>query len=162
MNKQKERQQRGKEFENELRASWGLLKGVWRFRIPDGGGGTRPGDELILLDDVNILGEHKRTASDRFQLSYLRTDQVQGLLAFDMVIKRNLGLVFVSFLNDNVDHAYCFRLITALQFMHETGRKYITLAEFQNQELPCVELPRLPGEARVYDMKGVQICYKSL
>lgn len=165
---QKLRQQRGDDFQNEMRASWRLLPNVWRFRLPDGGGGSRPADELVLLEDVNILAEHKRTYGEKFELGFLRPPQLKGLQDFDLVIPRNLGLVFVSFLNEEkgIDEAYAFRLVRALQFMHVTGRRYITREEFQQQRVPCIALPLLPPPAgtidRIYDLQGVLQCYKSL
>lgn len=167
-NLQKLRQQRGDDFQNELRASWRLLPNVWRFRLPDGGGGSRPGDELILLEDVNILAEHKRTYGDKFELGFLRPPQLKGLLDFDTVISRNLGLVFVSFLNEEkgTDEAYAFRLIRAMQYMQTKGRQYIKREELNQQLVPCIGLPLLPPPAgtidRLYDLKGVLQCYKSL
>lgn len=118
--------------------------------------GTRPADELILLENANLLCEEKRTDSDRFTLSMLRPDQLTGLLKFEQALDRNLGLVFVSFLNEAVDIAYAFRLIDALYFMRGKGRQYITLAELQRGEIKAINLPRVDinGE-RGYDFKGV-------
>lgn len=156
--KQLERQQRGEDFQNELRRSWRLVPNCWRLRIADGRGGARPGDELILLKDVNILGEHKRTTGDRFEFSFLEVNQVKGLLDFDAVIDRNIGLVFVSFLNEAVgrDLAVTFRLALAMKYMQEKRRKYITIDEFNNEVIPCLWLPRLQlTEGPGYDLKGV-------
>ena len=65
--------------------------------------GTRPADELVLLEHVNLLCEEKRTDGDRFMLSMLRTDQLKGLINFEKALDRNIGLVLVSFLNEAVD-----------------------------------------------------------
>jgi hypothetical protein len=164
-NLQKERQQRGDDFQNEMRASWRLLPNVWRLRLTDGGGSSRPGDELILLDKISILAEHKRTYGDRFELGFLRPSQLKGLQDFDRVIARNLGLVFVSFLNEEkgTDEAYAFRLLRALHFMQQHERRYITRDELKSNYMPCIELPRLQDtQDRLYDLKGVLECYKSL
>lgn len=164
-NLQKERQQRGEDFQNEIRRSWRKLPNVWRFRLPDGGGGSRPGDELILLEGLNILAEHKRTTEDSFQLSFMRKPQLKGLTDFDSVISKNYGLVFVSFLDEKrgQDLAYCFRLTAALQFMNKKGRLHITLDELRRNEMTCIALPLLPHEReRTYDLKGVLACYKYL
>lgn len=164
-NLQRERQQRGQDFQDEVRRSWRKLSNVWRFRLPDGGGGNRPGDELILLEDISILAEHKRTEGDEFQLSFLRPSQLKGLRDFDKVITRNYGLVFVSFLDEKrgQDMAYCFRLLRGLQFMQRQGRQYIHLEEFKRNEMPAIDLPLLPNEKeRTYDLKGVLECYKYL
>lgn len=157
--KQKERQQRGLDFQEELRRSWRLVPNSWRMRIPDGRGATRPADELILLEGVSILAEHKRTEGDRFEFSFLEVNQVKGLLDFDQVLQTNVGLVFVSFLNEGQgrDLAVAFRLLTAMQYMKEAGRKYITITELQNQVIPCVWLPRiLLDDGPGYDLKGVK------
>lgn len=156
--KQRERQQRGEDFQNELRRSWRTVPNCWRMRIADGRGATRPADELILLKDVNILGEHKRTNGDRFEFSFLEVNQVKGLLDFDHVLSRNIGLVFVSFLNDDLgrDLAITFRLKTAMTFMQVKGRKYITIGEFRNKVIPCLWLPRIKLEdGPGYDLKEV-------
>lgn len=161
-NKQRERNQRGEDFQDEIRRSWRLLPSLWRTRITDGGGGTRPADELIITQDINIIAEHKRTQKKSFQLNFMRPNQITGLVDFDQIIDRNLGLVFVSFLDEavGVDKAYAFRLITALHYMKKKGRVHITLEEFIEKRVPCVELPRL--ENGLYDLQGVVNCYKFL
>lgn len=165
--KQAERRQRGEDFQTEIRRSWRLIPNCWRLRITDGVNrtGTRPADDLILLEHINILCEEKRTASDRFELSYLRPDQVKGLLEFEATLERNKGLVFISFLNPPVDVAYAFRLTDAAVYMQQQERKYITLDELQQQKITCVVLPvthieQDGKELRAYDLKGVQECYR--
>jgi hypothetical protein len=164
-NKQRERQQRGNDFQAEMRRSWGFVNGCWRFRIPDGGGGTRPGDELVLLQDVNILAEHKRTAGQKFELSFLRPDQVTGLLDFDRVIDRNYGLVFVSFHNPekDLDDAYAVRLVTALRYMQRGGLQYVHRDDFTRKALPCARLLRRQDTAEpTYDLRELIECCRSL
>lgn len=164
-NLQKERQQRGQEFQDEMRRSWAMVNGCWRKRLKDGGGSTEPADEIVLLEEVNLLLEHKRTDGDRFELSFLRSDQVSGLLDFDRVIARNYGLVCVSFNSPQIglDVAYAVRLITALRYMQGQGVHFITLAEFEKNRLPCAELPRLRGANKpTYDLGELIACCKSL
>ena len=154
---QKDRYQRGLDFQEECRRSWKLLPHIWRLRITDGRGlGTRPADELILMENLNLLCEMKRTVGDVFTLSMLRTDQVKGLLQFEQVLERNRGLVFVSFNSDDLDTAYSFRLYDALRYMKKQGRRYITEAELRQEEIPAVDLPRisLDGEPG-YDFRGL-------
>lgn len=165
VNKQLERQQRGEDFQLEVRRSWSWIPGTWRIRIPDGKGGSRPADELTLTESCNILAEMKRTESDRFQLSFLEPNQVKGLLDFDKVIPRNYGLVLVSFLNEDKgrDVAYAIRLTAAIDYMIQKKRRYIRLDELAAGCIPAIELPRVyvdnePG----YDLKGVATCYKYL
>lgn len=162
---QAERRQRGEDFQDELRRSWRLLPNCCRLRITDGvnRAGTRPGDELVLLSNINILSEAKRTAGRQFELSMLRTNQQKGLLDFDNAIRRNVGLVFISFLNEDedLDTAYAFRFIDALRYMRNYGVRYIPLEAFQDRSLRCVPLPLLKiKDERGYDLKGVEICYK--
>jgi len=163
-NKQRERQQRGADFQEEIRRSWRLLPNVWRLRLKDGGGGTNPGDELVLTEDINILAEHKRTEGRKFELGFLRTDQLNGLIDFDRVISRNYGLVFVSFHNpkDGLDEAYAFRLITAVKFLQKRGVLYIPIESFRTKAIPCIDLPRIQAAQPYYDLMGVVTCYKSL
>ena len=126
-NKQRERQQRGDDFQAEIRRSWRGVPNVWRMRIADGAGATRPGDEIVITPEVNILAEMKRTESRRFSLDYMRPNR-SPLRDFDQIIDRNLGLVFISFLNDSkgLDEAYAFRLITALIHMKTKREPYKT------------------------------------
>ncbi|MEH7457559.1 hypothetical protein V7183_10080 [Bacillus sp. JJ1127] len=163
-NKQRERQQRGDDFQAEIRRSWRHIPNVWRMRIADGAGATRPGDEIVLTPEVNILAEMKRTESRRFSLDYMRPNQILGLRDFDQIIGRNLGLVFISFLNESkgLDEAYAFRLLTVLIHMKKRNVNHIKLEEFRNQTVPCVPLPRLTYHEPSYDLSGVLTCYKSL
>lgn len=162
--KQAERRQRGEDFQEECRRSWRQIPNLWRLRITDGGIlGTRPADELILLEHINLLCEEKRTDSDRFTLSMLRTDQLKGLLKFEQALDRNRGIVLVSFLNEAVDVAYAFRLLDALLFMRKVGRQYITIEGLKQMEIEAVYLPRITidGE-RGYDFKGVvENCWRT-
>lgn len=146
--KQRERQQRGEDFQNEIRRSWRLVPHTWRIRIPDGKGGTRPADELILSENINILVEMKRTEGDRFELAFLEPNQIKGLIDFDKVIARNYGLVFISFLNEELrrDIAYAFRLTTAMRYMLQKRRKFITLEEFANCSIPRVRIARIMAD----------------
>lgn len=161
-NKQRERQERGEDFQAEIRASWQHIPHCWRVRIQDAGGGTRPGDELTVLSEVNILAELKRTEGQKFQLSFLRSDQLTGLIDFDRVIPRNFGLVYISFHNQkkDIDETYAVRLATAIRYMQRSGIEYIHLEDFRRKLLPCCELPRT--ESGNYDMKGLVACCKSL
>lgn len=158
--KQAERRQRGEDFQEECRRSWRQIPNLWRLRITDGGSlGTRPADELVLLEHVNLLCEEKRTDGDRFMLSMLRADQLTGLINFEKALDRNIGLVLVSFLNEAVDVAYAFRLVHAMAYMNQKGRRYITLEELQQGKIEAINLPRIEinGE-RGYDLKGVRDC----
>lgn len=155
--KQAERRQRGEDFQEELRRSWRLLPNLWRLRITDGSGlGTRPADELVITEKVNLLCEAKRTDSDRFLLSMLRPDQRTGLLKFEQAVSRNRGYVFISFLNEAVDVAYAFRFLDALLYMRQQNRQYITLEELQQGKIEAVNLPRIYIDEELgYDLKGV-------
>lgn len=165
--KQAERRQRGEDFQNEIRRSWRLIPNCWRLRITDGVNrtGSRPADELLLLESINILCEEKRTAGDRFELSFLRPNQLRGLLEFDAVLPQNKGLVFVSFLNADTDTAYAFCIADATAYMKEQDRQYIALEEFKQQKIKCVHLPVIvvtdkDEQKKGYDLKGVQECYR--
>lgn len=159
--KQAERRARGEAFQLECKRSWKLLPNLWRMRITDAAGrvGTRPADEVILTDRLNYLVEEKRTDSNQFTLSMLRPDQLTGLLKFENALERNRGYVFVSFLNEDNDVAFAFRIMDAMVFMKQRNRKYITLDEFLSGTFEAIALPRItidddPG----YDLKGVLDC----
>ena len=125
--------------------------------------GTRPADTITLLQNVNLLVELKRTNAVSFKLNMLRPNQLEGLIAFDKVIRRNVGIVFVSFLNEErgIDSAYSFRLIDALKFMKTRGRLHIKLEEFTGgpNVVPSLRLSQLPGPNRLYDLSEVNDYY---
>jgi hypothetical protein len=164
---QRENQERGQEFQDEIRRGWRLIKNCWFMHIPDGKGATRPADQIILLQDINILAEQKRTAGDRFQLNFLRQDQLTGLASFERVLNRNYSLIFISFLNreQEIDEAYAFRFNIGLGHMKERGRRFIHLDEFRRRSFQCVKLIRIkdvePGKD-AWDLQEVVRCYKYL
>lgn len=166
-NKQKERQQRGANYETEMAESWRRIPNCWYMKIPDGGGDSRPGDYIIMLIGANILAEYKRTDGDKFNISFLRPNQINGLINFEATdIPINNGVVFVSFLNDSkgIDEAYAFRLYPAIRFMREQGKKHIKLEEFRNGTFPALKLESNleivdKNILRIYDLKEVRsIC----
>lgn len=172
-NKNKEAQHRGDDFQAEMRRSWRLLPNLWRIRLKDGGGNSVAADELVIAEGVNILAEHKRTKKSSFQLDFLRPNQIQGLVDFDQVIKRNVGLVFVSFYDTNkdLDECYAIRLVYALEYMKKKGRVSISLDELRELQLPgrqawngkwAVAVPRLEAAERTFDLRGVLDCFKCL
>jgi|SRR5699024_1832949 len=158
--KQRERRQRGHDFQEEIRQSLRYVPNTWTINITDGKGGSRPADRLIVTEHLNILTELKRTAGMRFNLEFLRPNQIQGLIDFDKVTERNLGLVFVSFHNPkrDLDEAYAFRLVTALQYMKNRDIRYLSIDDLRDKKVPVIELPRIN---ELYDLKGVINC-KSL
>lgn len=168
-NKQRERRERGNEFQEEIRYSWRYVPNTWRMRISDGVGGTRPADELVLTTDANILAEHKRTEGSRFELSFLRPNQIRGLIDFDEVIPKNRGLVFVSFHNPAVerDEAYVIRLVTILRYLSDKPRRYIELDELRsgfmiNGNLLALKIHRRLDDPKLYDLREVPECCRYL
>lgn len=167
-NKQRERHDRGHDFQEEIKRSWRHIPNVWTLPIQDGRGGTKPADRLVLTQKANYLTELKRTAKKEFQYGFLRPNQVKGLIDFDQVIERNIGLVLVSFLDlPRVDEAYAIRLITALRYMQKEGKRSISLAELRNGvtiagKPVAVKMPRLTSAEPAYDLKEVVECYKYL
>jgi hypothetical protein len=146
--------QRGIDFQDEMRTSWRQIPNCWRMRITDSNG-PRPADEIILLEKVNILAEHKRTEQKAFELNFLRPNQVKGLLNFDEILPQNFGVVFVSFHNEQtgLDTAYAVRLYDAITYMKSVSKLYVPLPAFTAGVVPAAEMPRL--EPNVYDLKGV-------
>lgn len=157
---QRERRDRGESFQEEIRRSWRLVPNVWRRRIVDGEGGSQPADELVLTTNGNILAEHKRTTKNRFDLSFLRPNQIKGLLDFDSVLPQNYGLVFVSMQNADLDETYAIRLLTAIQHMRKSGRKYVSIAEMVKigTHAPLIDVN---GE-RAYNLQGVVAYLRSM
>jgi len=152
---QRDRNIRGGDFQAEIRRSWRLVPNVWRARITDGNSATRPADEITVTQEANLLTELKRTSKDAFYLSFLRAPQIKGLVDFDQVIRRNLGLVIVSFLTDEIDETYAFRLVSALKYMKYTGRASITLEALRTRAFhKRILIPRmLIEEDHGYDLK---------
>lgn len=171
-NKQKERHDRGQDFQLEIKNSWRLIPNIWTMPIPDGRGGSRAADRITISQEANFLTELKRTSKKSFQLDFLRPNQIRGLLDFDQVIERNYGLVLVSFhdLPKGIDEAYAVRLTKALQAMHRMDTRNIPLDVLREMaatatdltEPTAVKLPRLDNSDPAYDLKGVIECYKSL
>ncbi|EIW19950.1 MULTISPECIES: hypothetical protein [Pelosinus] len=163
--KQKERYQRGEDFQNEIRRGWRLVPNSWRRRVVDGqGGGTQPADEIILLLEGNVLAEHKRRKGDRFSLNELEPNQQKGLLAFDAVLPQNYGLVFISFLDAarGVDETYVVRFVSLARYLRSKGRVSITRNELMVNILSgkvCCILTTAAAE-RTYDLRGLGNCLK--
>ena len=167
---QKLRRDRGEEFQDEIRRSWRMIPNVWRLRIKDGRGGSRPADEIVTTSGGNFLIEAKRTQGDKFELGFIRPNQFKGLLSFE-TIPQNFGLVFISFQNAKIDEAYAVRLSSLIRYTNEYRYRYVSLSVFRNiATIPCVELPRIyyhdPKNKKLsgpaYDLTEVIRCCKSL
>lgn len=164
-NKQRERHNRGHDFQQEIKRSWRRIPNIWTLPIQDGRGGSKPADRLVITEHANYLTELKRTAKKEFQLDFLRPNQIRGLIDFDQVIEKNRGLVFVSFLDSKkgIDEAYAIRLVHALHYMKQTGKTSIPLEHLRQAGKAIVTpIPLLETAKRIYDLKGVVECYKYL
>lgn len=163
--KQLERLDRGEQFQEEIRRSWRLVPNNWRMRVSDGGRGGRPADEIVITEGPNILGEHKRLKYPKLALDDIRANQRTGLIDFDEAVSRNLGLVFVSFLDEDkgLDMTLAVRFKTACWYMAKKKKAHIKLVEFIGGTVPCVFLPLITSaDERTYDLRGLIECYKSL
>lgn len=165
--KQKERYQRGEDFQNEIRRGWRRVPNSWRRRVVDGEGGTQPADEIILLPEGNVLAEHKRTVNDRFNLNKLEPNQQKGLLDFDAVLPQNYGLVFISFLDEarDVDETYVVRFLSLARYLRSKGRISITRNELMINILSgkvCHIPVSTVNGIREYDLRGLGNCLKSM
>lgn len=163
-NKQKERHDRGQDFQQEIKNSWRHVPNIWTMPIADGRGGSRAADRITIAPKVNLLLELKRTSKKAFELSFLRPNQVRGLLDFDEVIEHNYGIVLVSFhdLPKGVDEVYAIRLSMALKYMFKRGKYHIKLEELQREDMThiAISLPKLNTQETAYDLKGLVECYK--
>lgn len=126
------------------------------MRIADGGGSTRPADDIIITDNLNILAENKRTDGDAFKLSMLEVNQQTGLTDFEATqIDRNVGMVFISFYNGTHDEMYGFRLVPALQYMVKHKRVSIPREVLKAGGIPAILFPLIDEVERTYDLEGV-------
>ncbi|MPN45592.1 hypothetical protein SDC9_193159 [bioreactor metagenome] len=162
--KQRERRDRGEEFQEEIRRSWRLIPNCWRMRIADGRGGTRPADEIILTMNGNFLAEHKRTSGARLSFDFLRSNQAKGLIDFDNALPQNYGLIFISFHNRVLDEAYAIRLVSAMEYMHSYRKYYIPLRDIQQGiRINAIQLPRIvTNDELAYDLQELVRCCKLL
>ena len=83
----------------------------------------------------------------------MRANQIKGLVDFE-VRERNIGLVFVNFLNENLDKTYAIRFISALKFMKERNQKHVKLEELSEIDSLELELFFENGD-RYYNLEGV-------
>lgn len=158
---QKRKRQRGEDFQDQLRDSWLQVPNIWRAHLNEASG-SRPADDIVLTEPINILFEAKRTEDTAFRLGFLRQNQINGLLDFEKVIDRNYGLVFINFLDhkEGIDETYTFRLIKALKYMLAKESLSIKLEELREGKADSLLLPALPD--RLYDVEEVLKCYKQL
>lgn len=166
-NKQKERHDRGQDFQNEIKNSWRHVPNIWTMPIADGRGGSRAADRITLAPGVNLLTELKRTSKKEFQLGFLRQNQIRGLVDFDQIIERNYGIVLVSFhdLPKGIDEAYAIRLTAALRYMQKHNKTNIKLEDLRIMAADgkyklAIALPRLNTLEPAFDLKGLIECYK--
>jgi len=137
----------GKLFELDIARSWKKVPNSWRLRLRDGGSVERPADELVLLPEVSLLNELKRTSRPKFSITMLRTNQINGLLNFEKAADRNYGLVFFNYLNDEKreDRLFVFRYVHLLLYIKESGHTTNTfdLELFENTDILNIELQRV-------------------
>jgi hypothetical protein len=149
--KQKERRDRGADFQKEARLSWRQIPHVWRHHMREGGG-TRPADDIVLTEVWNFLTEYKRTEGYVFDMDFLRPDQLVGLVNFDRVIPRNIGLVMVSFLNEEIDEAYAIHIKDLVKLVNLYHKKSFDIDFIRRAPSHFVELPRIDIDGqRGYD-----------
>lgn len=151
-NLQFERYAKGETFEEQIRRSWTLIR-CWRRKLRDGNGLENPGDELILLNSMNLLCEHKRTTEDSFKLSMLREGQKKGLIEFEKALDKNISVIFIDF--EKYNKCYAFRFIKALKWMKENNRKNIPIEVFRKKGFPTIfHLPKIDINGEIgYDVR---------
>lgn len=89
----------GKKWEQDVKSSFLGITGTWIMRIPDGRGGERVADSILLYNKYQCLLEMK----DRQKLSYhsFSPKQWQHMLYFHHSFYARIGLVAVK-LNPDV------------------------------------------------------------
>ena len=127
----KESQKKGRKFEDRMRDSWLASDlSLWRMRIKDGAGTERPGDELIIMNKLRILAEHKTTSNETFSIaSNLKPHQISAGAAFSSLNYKNKSIVFINFKNDKIDKTYAVSMYSIVDFMYRTKKKSIRLEE---------------------------------
>lgn len=139
---QRERWERGTDFQEEFRSSLHRVPKCWFKRLVDGSG-PQPFDTLALLDKVSLGLEFKRKKSGTLDFSDLRPNQVTGLLNFNNCLTRNVGAVAVHFLDEDagLDECYLVSIQQLLDFYLARGTRRAALQDFKDGVLGLL-LPR--------------------
>lgn len=134
---QKEKLQRGIEFQEEMRKSWLTLSNLWRLRIDDSSG-SRPGDSLILTNyqykPLNILIEYKRKMEPVLRLSDLRESQIKGLADFDKVAPWHHSLIIVNFLDEekSINDTYAVTYYSFIKYLNVKKKLQVSAEEIKS------------------------------
>lgn len=104
---QRERWERGTDFQEEFRKSLRRVPKCWFIRLSDGAG-PQPFDTLVLLEKFNLGLEFKRTKAVYMDFDDLRPNQVKGLMNFNAAQKHHVGAVVVHFYDEVESLDKCF------------------------------------------------------
>lgn len=135
--------------------------------------GNQPIAEYYLNDD-SVITKLEKPDYDRgggkidiialaLRLAVGEMEGVDGPLFLDEVgkhVSKEYAPSVAYFLKEySATFAYAFRLVHAMAYMNQKGRRYITLEELQQGKIEAINLPRIEinGE-RGYDLKGVRDC----
>lgn len=131
---------KGERFEKEIAESWQQVPKSWRLRIRDGGGGDRPGDEIVVLDKFRLLCELKCTNKKTFSMSLIRPGQIQGLMAFSKCNRLNLGLVFIKF--EYTQELFIVHIFDLMKWISMNETLSISRNEFDENILKNIKMER--------------------
>jgi len=134
----------GNDFQDDIAMSWSFCTNSWRMRIRDGGHGDRPADEIVVLDKFRVLAELKRTQSNTFKLKALvKTNQINGLLAFDKLNYYNVGVLIIHF--SSIDECYVVRIAELLKYIVKIRKFSISHTCFSDKQFPVLRLHKKDG-----------------
>lgn len=127
---QRERWERGTDFQEEFRGSLKRVPKCWFKRLE--GPGPQPFDTLALLEKFSLGLEFKRLKEGNLDFDDLRPNQVKGLVNFNNCLKRNVGAVAVHFYNTEtaLDECYLVSIMQLLKFYFGNEIRRAGLIEF--------------------------------
>lgn len=128
---QRNRWERGVDFQEEFRESLRRVPKCWFKRLPDGAG-PQPFDTLVLLEDFNLGLEFKRLKDGNLDFDDIRPNQVKGLVNFNNCLKRNVGAIAVHFYDPErvLDDCFLVSIMQLLRFYSENGTQRAGLIQF--------------------------------
>jgi hypothetical protein len=130
----------GKNFEQLVAMSWGLVPNLWRCRLRDSLFQDSPADEVVLTVTYRILCEVKETTADTVGLNIIKAEQLENLLIFETIHKDNVGILLINFNTKKGAQYYCIRAKELVRTMRKLHKQNIPLHMFEQGLLKVYQL----------------------